>query len=322
MAQSSFCHMGCMLSHRNDESNERGLAKRKMIIVKLNGGLGNQLFQYAAGRRISVLHGTPIKLDLTIFEHHKLRHYSLEAFRIQESFATPQEIAEAQNGIGGVAGRGKRPLWSRLKRRHQWTVVREDYLGPYDPGILEPSENVYLDGYWQSEKYFADIQDLIRREFIVRYEQDSQSAKIAEGIARTDSVSVHFRGADYLSDPETHHTHGVCEPEYYEKAVRILQEKIASPHFFVFSDDPSWCEKNLHFDHPVTFITHNSEQRAYEDLRLMSLCKHNIIANSSFSWWGAWLNANKDKVVVAPNRWFSDPRYDTGDIIPDGWLKI
>lgn len=293
-----------------------------MIIVKLNGGLGNQLFQYAAGRRLSVLHGTPIKLDLAIFEYHKLRHYSLGAFHIQESFATPEEIAKAQKAIRKEAARGKRSLWRRFKRRRQWTVVRENYLRPYDAGILETSKNVYLDGYWQSEKYFIDIQDFIRREFIVRYEQDSQSTKIAEEIDRTDSVSVHFRRADYVSDPATYHTHGVCELEYYEKSVRIIQEKITSPHFFVFSDDPFWCEKNLHFDHTVTFITHNSRQREYEDLRLMSLCKHNIIANSSFSWWGAWLNRNTNKVVVAPKRWLNDPRYDTRDMIPEGWLKI
>lgn len=322
MAQNSFYHMGCILSHGKDESNERGPAKRKMIIVRLNGGLGNQLFQYAAGRMLSVLHGTSIKLDLTVFEYHKLRHYSLGAFHIQESFAAPEEITEAQREIRKGAGRNKRPLWRRFNRRREWTAFREEYLGPYDAGILETSKNVYLDGYWQSEKYFADIQDLIRREFIVRYEQDSQSTKIAEEIVRTDSVSVHFRGADYLSDPATYHTHGVCEPEYYEKSVRIIQGKITSPHFFVFSDDPFWCENNLHFDDPVTFISHNSGQREYEDLRLMSLCKHNIIANSSFSWWGAWLNRNKSKVVVAPKRWLSDPFYDTRDLIPKEWLKV
>jgi len=294
-----------------------------MIIVRLNGGLGNQLFQYAAGRRLSIFHRTPIKLDIRTFDHHKLRHYSLAAFKIEEVFATPAEIAEAQ----GVSFFGKPSgsilrLIRRLKGRRHWSVVGEAYLGPYNPGILNTTKDVYLDGYWQNEKYFKDIEDVIRREFAVRNESSSESERTASQILNTDSVSIHVRRADYVSDPATHETHGVCELEYYQKCVDLIEERLAHPSFFVFSDDLTWCRENLRFHHSTTFDTSQSATGAHEDLRLMSLCKHNIIANSSFSWWAAWLNANKDKMILAPRRWLKDMRYDTRDIIPENWIKV
>ena len=293
-----------------------------MIIVRLIGGLGNQLFQYAAARRLSILHRTTLKLDITPFEYYKLHRYSLSPFRIQEVFATPEEIAE-------VKGTSKKRLakrafrWSqKLKPYYRRSIFSELHFGAFDPNIMKTPKHVYLDGYWQSEKYFVDIQDVIRRGFTVKYEQDGQSREIAEQIASTQSVSIHIRRGDYVSNPQTSRVHSVCSLDYYKQCVSLIAEKITHPHIFVFSDDPRWVTDNLRFDYPTTFVTHNDATKNYEDLRLMSMCKHNIIANSSFSWWGAWLNANPNKIVLAPRRWFNDPSRDTRDLLPDGWIKV
>jgi hypothetical protein len=293
-----------------------------MVIVRLNGGLGNQLFQYAAGRRLSIFHRTPIKLDVRTFDYHKLRHYSLAAFRIKEACATPSEIAEARGNSPEKPASSILQLMRRFKKRRRWSVVREAYLGPYNPGILNTNRDVYLDGYWQSEKYFKDVEDVIRSEFTVQNESSPENESIASQILNTDSVSIHVRRADYVLDPATHETHGVCGLEYYQECIHLINERVAHPYFFVFSDDLDWCRENLRFDHSIIFVTHQCAVGEHEDLRLMSLCKHNIIANSSFSWWGAWLNTNKEKIVMSPRRWFKDQKYDTSDLIPEGWMRI
>jgi hypothetical protein len=293
-----------------------------MVIVRLNGGLGNQLFQYAAGRRLSIFHGTTIKLDIRTFDYHKLRHYSLAAFRIEEAFATPSEIAEAQDLSSGKQASSIQRFIRRFKAPRRWSVLREAHLGPYNPRILNTAGDVYLDGYWQSEKYFKDVHEVIRREFTVRNELGSESQKMAALIANTDSVSIHVRRADYVLDPATHQTHGVCELKYYQECVDLIKARVAHPYFFIFSDDDSWCRENLRFDYPIAFVAHHSARGDHEDLRLMSLCKHNIIANSSFSWWGAWLNTNKNKSILAPRRWLKDMRYDTRDLIPEDWIQV
>ena len=293
-----------------------------MVIVKLVGGLGNQLFQYAAARRLSVLHQTTLKLDITPFEYYKLHRYSLSPFRIQEVFATPEEIAE-------VKGTSKKRLakrafrWSqKLKPYYRRSIFRELHPGIFDPNIVKTPKHVYLDGYWQSEKYFVDIEDVIRREFTVKVEQDPQSREIAEQIANTQSMSIHVRRGDYVSNSETRRVHGVCGLDYYKQCVSLIAEKITYPHFFVFSDDPGWVTENLRIDYPTTFVTHNDATRNYEDLRLMSQCKHHITANSSFSWWGAWLCTNPEKIVLTPQKWLNIPDYNLQDLIPASWIRV
>ncbi len=301
-----------------------------MIVVKLMGGLGNQLFQYAAARRLAHLHQTTLRLDITPFKHYentspseyyKIRAYELKHFRIQEVFATPEDIARikgsSKKGLARIAFR----LIQRLKPYYRWPIFRETHLKPFDPNILKTPKNVYLDGYWHSEKYFVDIQDVIQREFTIKYEQDPQSREIAERIANTQSVSIHVRRGDYILDPETNRFHVIYNLDYYKKCVSYIAEKVTNPHFLVFSDDPSWVTEHLHLDYPTTIVTHNDATRDYEDLRLMSMCKHNIIVNSTFSWWAAWLNTNPDKIVLAPREWFQ-VNYDTRDLLPENWIKV
>jgi hypothetical protein len=294
-----------------------------MVVVKLNGGMGNQLFQYAAGRRLSILHRTPLKLDISWFESQRLRSYSLGPFRTIQAFASPKEIAavkgDSKTGLAGPIFRWRQ----RCKPYYRRSVFSEvGGLGPYDPNTLRANSTVYLDGYWQSEKYFLEIQEIIRQEFAVSCEQDPENQKVAAHIMDVPSVSVHVRRGDYVSDPGTNNVHGTCSSEYYHRALRLLMEKVHAPHAFIFSDDARWVADNLQLACPTSMVSHNGADKAYEDLRLMSMCKHHIIANSSFSWWGAWLCANPRKIVIAPQRWLLDARYDTKDLIPSAWSKI
>ena len=292
-----------------------------MVIVQLVGGLGNQFFQYATGRAVAHRNRTPLKLDISAFDQDPLRSYRLHHFNIVESIATPDEVAHLTKRGSGI--------WKRISRR-----VERYLLPPYrrsvfaqrfdhfDPDILRLRGNVYLIGYWQSEKYFKDIAHIIRQDFTFRHTPDTENQKLARIIANTNSVSLHIRRGDYVSNPITYQYHGVCSLDYYRAAVARLTQTVKRPHFFVFSDDMEWAQQNLKPDYPVTYVTHNGVERDYEDLRLMSQCKHHIIANSAFSWWGAWLCTRPGKLVIAPRKWFNKADCDTSDLIPASWSRV
>ncbi|MBT0653028.1 alpha-1,2-fucosyltransferase [Geomobilimonas luticola] len=304
---------------RNENAEE-------MIVVCLKGGLGNQMFQYAAARRLAHQHSTELKIDLSFLESCQSgfthRSYELCHFSISAAIASPREVAE-------ITGRGNTWRETMLVRfRHATglaTLYRNIYREPhfhFDPTVLGLPDNIYLTGYWQSERYFKDIEETIRNEFTVRHPLTGKNQELAAMIQSTNSVALHVRRGDFVSDPLTMETHGFCEPHYYQRCVGEIVARVAEPNFIVFSDDPVWTRANIHIPFPLTVIDHNLPDKGVEDLRLMSLCKHNIISNSSFSWWGAWLNANKGKIVLSPAEWLKDKRHDTADIIPDGWLKI
>lgn len=297
--------------------NEKGLL---LVIVKLIGGLGNQLFQYALGRAISLKNHAPLKLDVSGFETYKLRHYGLCHFNVVENMASADEIARFRRSGSSRLSNFVSRLGLLPERLRFTTVVESGF--PFCPRVLEARGNLYLDGYWQSEKYFKEIEDVIRREFIVKHKPDPVNERVGEMISGTDSVCLHIRRGDYASDPEINKIYGVCTLDYYYAAVRELAKAVAAPHFFIFSDDPQWARDNLEINHPVTFISHNGGAKDYEDLRLMSLCKHFIIANSSFSWWAAWLGRHPAKMVFAPKVWFQTREHDARDLIPDSWRVI
>ncbi|MDA2909707.1 alpha-1,2-fucosyltransferase [Nitrospiraceae bacterium AH_259_D15_M11_P09] len=289
-----------------------------MVIVRLIGGLGNQLFQYATARRVAHINNAVLKLDISAFESYKLHAYSLKYFNIREELACPEEVAHFK-GVG-LPGRIFRLAQSRLPYyRRSWVVERQMN---FDPNILKLSGNVYLDGYWQCEKYFKDIEPSVRQELTVKPSLDERSEAIAEKICRTQSVSLHIRRRDYASDANTKEVHGTCSLEYYYTAIGRLEKAGIEPEVFIFSDDSLWARTNLKLKYPATFVTHNGAEKNYEDLRLMSLCSHHIIANSSFSWWGAWLCTNPRKIVFSPLKWFNKSERDTSDLIPDEWAKI
>lgn len=292
-----------------------------MIIVLLKGGLGNQMFQYAAGRRLACLHDVQLKLDLSWFRDYPdgatPRSFVLDHFSIRAESATDQEIAllfEPQ------FGRIRRFLNS-INPCYRNTHIRS-HNSCFDPAILGLPDNICLDGYWQSEKYFSDIASVIRNEFTAHDEPEERNREFISTINGCNAISIHIRRGDYVTDAKNAARHGTCIDNYYKKAVELVAERVERPHFFVFSDDPVWVREHFRISHPMTLVDHNGPDEAHEDLRLMSLCRHQIIANSSFSWWGAWLNPKPDKIVIAPSRWFNDPAIDTNDLIPTSWLRI
>jgi hypothetical protein len=191
----------------------------------------------------------------------------------------------------------------------------------YHESIQQLTDNIYLEGFWQSEQYFKPIENVIRKEFVVKDPPSVINKQYLEQIKSVNAVSVHVRRGDYVSDKVTHEVHGVCDIRYYTEAIHRIASEVADPCFFIFSDDMDWTKANVTVDgFPVFYIDHNSAAD-YEDLRLMYSCKHHIIANSSFSWWGAWLSNNTDKKVIAPKQWFRS-LVTNKDIIPDGWLTL
>lgn len=292
-----------------------------MIIVRLKGGLGNQMFQYAAGRRLSLARGVPLKLDLSWFSSvmpgETVRSYQLWPFLIQEDFATGEEIA---NLISPINCLGK--ILRRLKFHRHRNVLREKHFH-FDPRVLDVGDDVYLDGYWQSEKYFADTAETIRKDFSFNAPLNPANASFAGRIRSTVAVSVHIRRGDYVSSRNASSLHDCCQPEYYRLAAEYLASRTSNPHFFVFSDEIQWARENISFPYPTDYVDCNLPDKPYLDLRLMTLCRHHIIANSTFSWWGAWLcDSDHETIIIAPKRWFADLSHKTTDIIPSGWLRL
>lgn len=292
-----------------------------MIIAKLMGGLGNQMFQYAAGRCLALRHGVPLKLDLSFLEGNQSgntpRRFALDNYAISAAKASPLETA-LMSGRGG--SRLGTATVSVLQKLFGNILYRERFF-QFDPEVLRLSGRVYLEGYWQSEQYFTEYAEVIRREFMVTEPLLGRNRELADEICSVNAVSVHVRRGDYVRDAKTNAVHGVCTIDYYEKALEIMAQCTSDTVFFVFSDEPEWGVQHLKMDGPLRYIGHNGDT-PHEDLRLMSLCRHHIIANSSFSWWGAWLSANPDKIVIAPKRWFNDPAINTDDLTPAGWQRI
>ena len=284
-----------------------------MIIIKLNGGLGNQLFQYSLGRKLSIKNSDVFKLDLSDFTKDNPRSYSLGEFNIIENFASDEDINKIKKS-------GVWKLINKLKPYYKRTIIK--YKGyDFDPNILKLSGNFYLDGYWQSEKYFQNIENMIRKEITLKKSLSSKYTELIDKIKNSDSVSVHIRRGDYLSD-KISKIYAMCPIEYYYKAIEKITGHYPNPHFFIFSDDINWVKQNLNIPYPKIFVSGENEIKNYEELILMSLCKHNIIANSSFSWWGAWLNKNTDKIVISPDKWFNDKIGNAKDLIPKNWIKL
>lgn len=294
-----------------------------MVITRLSGGLGNQLFQYAAGRRLALVRGAELKLDTSALVSSKYptpRHYELSAFSMKVAIASERELA-------GLPPSPRRTWSSLLSRRFcpaellSLSYKKETHFH-FDPAVLELTDGVYLDGYWQSERYFADVADVIRTDLTMANPADRQNQALLEQIGSGNAVSVHVRRGDYVTDTHTADYHGFCGLDYYRRAIQYIADVIANPVLFVFSDDLDWVRANLNTPYPTTIVGHNGPQRGVEDLRLMSACQHHILANSSFSWWGAWLDPRPDKIVVAPQRWFNKYDADTKDLCPESWVRL
>jgi hypothetical protein len=294
-----------------------------MICVRLEGGLGNQLFQYAAGRQLAYRHGTELILDTSTLQRYSRRttprKFELSRFSYSGRVATANESRFL-------------PLISRVPKISHWLSPWRTFNekgSSFNHPFQSLPDHTYLIGYWQSFKYFKDITKLLTSELKHVDRLSIASEKIAEHIYSTTSVSLHVRRGDYVSLTSAANFHGILPLLFYKKALARVYERINRPKFFVFSDDPEWCRYHLPLDDNVIFVSDNSGSDAWQDLVLMSYCQHHVIANSSFSWWGAWLADqvlnDSSRLVIAPARWFSENPISNqcqGDRFPSHWELI
>jgi hypothetical protein len=253
------------------------------MIVRLQGGLGNQMFQYAFGKSLSCLRKEEVYFSLPRQD----RPYGLDAFSTEVRFVDETNVLINESGF------------------------------QYDPKVLSAPVGATYIGFWQTERYFNEA--LVRKSFVLRNKPGDKSQEIADNITQAEvSAFLHVRRGDYTT-PNTNAYHGMPVVSYYMEAIRRIQEKHEEAKFFVFSDEPNWCRTA--FPKEFTIVDHNANS-PHEDIWLMSQCKHGIIANSSFSWWGAWLgDTQPSRLIFAPERWFNVP-LDTSDLLPGRWIRL
>ena len=292
-----------------------------MIIVRLTGGLGNQLFQYATGLRLALRNNSPLTLDVSAYSRDSKRSYALSRYVLDASVAIDRAPAlfRGRERVRDLKHRlytGVPPAWRR------WHWLKQQTLR-FEPRVLLARGDIYLDGSWQSERYFSDIASRVQADLALREGPTNANAELARKIESCQcAVSVHVRRGDYVSDATTRAIHDVCSAAYYERAIASLAEESSEVQLFVFSDDPKWVSENLRFSVPATVVDENHSSNGHDDLWLMSLCRHHVIANSSFSWWGAWLSPWANKKVFAPNQWFRCEGYDIHEIVPSRWTLV
>jgi hypothetical protein len=274
-----------------------------MKVVRVIGGLGNQMFQYAFYLALRKRFNN-VKLDIGSYKYYKLHDYQLEEiFNLKElNHASRMEIL----------------IFRFIKK---WQIVKEDVF--YHPEILDIKGFRYYAGYWNSENYFTEVINNVKQSFNFKINLKDKNEQIANEIKNTNSVSIHIRRGDYISSEVNRQIYGnICTLNYYTKAISKIEESVVNPSYFIFSNDIDWCKENLKIGN-AKFINWNKGKDNYIDMQLMSLCKNNIIANSSFSWWAAWLNENKNKIIISPSRFFNDVLpSNPNTLIPADWYKI
>lgn len=294
-----------------------------MIIIRMTGGLGNQMFQYALYLKLCSM-GREVKFDdITEYELDNARPVMLWAFGLTYPRADQEEINKITDGFLNLSHRIRRKLFGRKSLEY------EEKNCNYDPQVLQ-RDPAYLTGYFQSEKYFMDVKEQVRRAFTfsegIWKGQDEEIRRKMQNflgqIQGCESVSVHVRRGDYLEKEEIYG--GICTVAYYKSAIEYMQRKRKESRFFLFSNDPEWVREwvnaNYRGDNRFVIIEGTQEETGYLDLFLMSRCKNHIIANSSFSWWGAWLDENPRKRVIAPAKWANNQEFV--DIYWEGMIKI
>ncbi|WP_081713161.1 MULTISPECIES: alpha-1,2-fucosyltransferase [unclassified Labrenzia] len=285
-----------------------------MIIVQITGGLGNQMFQYALGRSLSEISGKNLKLDISAYQTYKTHNFLLDKLNTQYEIVAQKEVEQ----IFGAKKRISLPFISSSKVK----IIKETELS-FNPNIMNVKKDAYFIGYWQSEKYFKNVRSKILEEFQPNEKISRKRTEILNEIKSSRSpISVHIRRGDYVSNIKANNIHGTCEPEWYKSAANIIKNYFENVTYFVFSDDPDWVKRNIRFDQKTILVEPDVDGKDYEDLYMMSACDGHIIANSTFSWWGAWLNSKSNKRVIAPSRWFKSQTIKNVDLIPEDWICL
>lgn len=292
-----------------------------MIIVRLSGGMGNQMFQYAAGRALALHHNVPLGLDTTFLldrtprEGFTFRDFDLDVFNIKADIVSPGAVPwRHRKHFSGVLG----IYIDAFRRRFLKFPGTEKYF-TFDPSVLALGTDAYLEGYWQSPKYFEHIENSIWQEFTLKEPLSEPVELLRKEIMNCESVCMHVRRGDFVGNA----LHDVSDKDYYAKAIAYIGSAQRIEKIFVFSDDIEWCKSNLSFPYSTVFVGPEcAGKKAEGHLALMSACHHFVIANSTFSWWAAWLAPHPEKIVIAPQKWFTDESIDTSDLIPEEWVRM
>lgn len=299
-----------------------------MIITRLIGGLGNQMFQYAAGCALAHRTGQDLRLDLT-----SLRKYNLhQGYQFDQIFKGDFRVASKLDLFKILRfrmlrdTRGSASPDPKFFDKQSGPKIKQPTHN-YWHGFTDLSGGKYLSGYWQSAKYFEGSEDIIAQQFAFKEPLIGHNKHIFGMISDTISVSVHVRRGDYATNPNVTAFHGICGWNYYHKSMSHMRETLVRPHFFVFSDDVEEVRHELGHSKDITYVNENHGRYSYRDMMLMSHCKHHIIANSSFSWWGAWLAkahgaADDGQIVISPKKWFANSPEKIEDIYMHNWLRF
>lgn len=285
------------------------------FIIKFNGGLGNQMFQYAFGLALEAKTGVQTIFDMSFFEKKYARPYELNIFGLNvpkvEGFCEKMRL---------------KIIWKFRKNLKNKKFMDMNFYPEahfeFDAKLFVLKPDTYIEGFFQSEKYFSFVEDKVRNAFQFKTKPDSFNQHLIDEITNSNSISLHIRRGDYVQKKRYQNLYATCSLDYYKRGVEHIAKTVDSPKLFIFSDDPNWVRQNLNLPYECIFVDNNSGSKSYEDMRLMSTCKHNVIANSSFSWWGAWLNNNSEKIVIAPQKWFNDEKIVQTDVIPQNWIRI
>lgn len=273
-----------------------------MVTVRIIGGLGNQMFQYAYAKALEYA-GNEVQIDILGFKKYKISDYQLNKYDID--LPVSSLLVRIFSKIGIIKS------------------LKENSL-EFNDDFLHIKGNPYIKGYFQSEKYFSNIRGVLLEQFVIKTKLSNSSEEIKQDILKNkeNTCSLHIRRGDYVSNKKTNEIHGTCDIEYYKKAMSIINKENNKIKYFVFSDDIDWAKENIEIEN-VVYIDNKEDKIPHEDIYLMSLCANNITANSSFSWWGAWLNQNNDKVVVCPKIWFADnDKNKESEIACEDWIQI
>lgn len=299
------------------------------IVVRFTGGLGNQMFQYALGRHLALIHKRQLRFDVSGYVNDKpdaktgVRLFGLSWFSVHGEIATGDDLEPFRSyRATGLGGRVMRVV-DRAKPIARRRIVQErnEHRWQFRPDLLKShlADPVCLVGLWQSEKYFAAIANTIRSELQVKKAPNGDNAAMLAEISSTNSVAVHVRYGDNVTVEQAH---GALPLSYYHRACDLLQQKVSNTRYYVFSDDPSWAKANLALPGETVFVCHNGDEKNHEDLRLMSACKHHIIGNSTFSWWGAWLGKKEGQLVYAPRQYHMAASFTYPDYYPPNWTLL
>jgi len=313
-----------------------------MVVSRISMGLGNQMFQYAAGRSLSLTIAQTFKVDISSYSRYGLRKYEIaEFFEVEPPIATEEELS------GFKFSHPVRRAWNKVFRKNRITSLPYEEKWParllynffyifqpphrrpvfeerqfhFDKNFFNTRNIVCLKGYWMSYKYFKDYEDIIKKDFTIRKEKLERVQYLADEINNCNSVAVHVRCGDKM-EAKYLKLYGELSASYYKSGIEYITEKKGNLHLYVFSDDIEMAKNYLPVNVPCTYVSKYISKSAIEDFYLITQCKNVIMANSTFSWWAAYLNSHSDKIVVTPERWYNISSYDYKDIYYPSWVKL